>query len=214
MDWWDLAPRVPRHTRLISATEVAEGPQLHRVLCTFPFYYTTLYYKPRFVTRSSCDSNPPNKTEVRARCDCTTAFAVAFPFAGDLPMTSGAIPRLQLLMQAGRCAVAGPGFVAHRYYVAVRWHGPRLCLYPPIYLSIRAAAAKPTLPETWEMRRAVRGKCFLLFFNVWDLSVMLGGHYGHSGIQLLIQAERCAVAGSEGPVGHGACGCGLGWNGP
>jgi hypothetical protein len=39
------ALRVSRHARLISATEVAEGPQPHRVLCTLPFaiiHYTIL----------------------------------------------------------------------------------------------------------------------------------------------------------------------------
>ena len=34
-----LALRVPRHTGLISAAEVTEGPQLYRVPCTLPFYY-------------------------------------------------------------------------------------------------------------------------------------------------------------------------------
>ena len=48
MDWWDLAPRVPRHTALISAAEVAEGPQPYRVPCTLPFYYTILYYTRGF----------------------------------------------------------------------------------------------------------------------------------------------------------------------
>ena len=39
------ALRVSRHTRLISAAEVAEGPQPYRVPCTLPFYYTILYYR-------------------------------------------------------------------------------------------------------------------------------------------------------------------------
>ena len=43
---WDPALRVSRHTALISAAEVAEGPQLSRVLCTLPLYYTILYYTP------------------------------------------------------------------------------------------------------------------------------------------------------------------------
>ena len=43
LDWWDPALRVSRHTRLISATEVAEGPQPYRVPRTLPFYYTILY---------------------------------------------------------------------------------------------------------------------------------------------------------------------------
>ena len=38
------ALRVSRHTRLISAAEVAEGPQLYRVPCTLPSYYTILHY--------------------------------------------------------------------------------------------------------------------------------------------------------------------------
>ena len=37
--WLSPALRVSRHTGLISAAEVAEGPQLYRVPCTLPFYY-------------------------------------------------------------------------------------------------------------------------------------------------------------------------------
>ena len=42
---WDMASntRVSRHTRLISAAGVAEGPQPDRVPCKLPFYYTILY---------------------------------------------------------------------------------------------------------------------------------------------------------------------------
>ena len=43
MDWWDPALRLSRHTRLISAAGVAEGPQPDRVPCKLPFHYTIQY---------------------------------------------------------------------------------------------------------------------------------------------------------------------------
>ena len=55
VDWRSPAPRAPRHTRLISATAVAEGTQPHRVLCTPP-PFTTLYYNHVVVRSNSHDS--------------------------------------------------------------------------------------------------------------------------------------------------------------
>ena len=111
MDWLSPALRVSRHTRLISAAEVAEGPQPHRVPCTLPFYYTILHYPAaRGVGRGASTletrapsgagtyncTETPNIAVMSAGAATAGAAAPAAPAWGRAPVPAGVCVRLPL----------------------------------------------------------------------------------------------------------------------